>query len=133
MKNMIIIAALSVFYFAAAGSQVFADGNTYKRVVCSPDNYKPADGKKCLFKFKLKSLQTKEFRGHCAAVDSSGTTKTYQPKAQDCRENNKANSCTATMDPTTADPGKKYMSCSCTNWDVTTSHNVRVMINCSGG
>lgn len=133
MKMFFIMALFALFCIVATGNQVFADGNTYKRVVCSPDDYNEAGSKKCLFKFKLKKLQTKEFRGHCSYVDSSGATKTYQPKAQDCRENNKANSCTAAIDPTGVDPTKKYMSCSCTNWDVTTSHNVRLMVNCSRG
>lgn len=103
-----------------------AGGDTYKRVVCSPDDYDDEQKEKCLFKFKLKKLQTKEFRGHCA--DASGNTS--KPKNQDCRKNNSANSYTTTFDPSQATASSGYLSCSCTNWYVTNSHNVKVMINC---
>src|SRR6056297_3071995 len=109
MRKATIAIAVVMGYFVGSSIQAFADGNTSKRVVCSPEDYNDVDDSKCLFKFKLKKLQTKEFRGRCSYVDSAGATKIYKPKTQDCRKNNSANSCTSTFDASTADPTKNYM------------------------
>ena len=106
-----------------------AGGDTYKRVVCAEADYDDVKKKKCQFKFKLKKLQTKEFRGHCEYVRNEKTV-VEKPRNQKCQKNNSANSCTGTIDGEGGGFGLGYMSCSCTNWDITTSHNVKVLINC---
>ncbi len=126
----LLLLVISFMAIVLAPAATLAGGDTYKRVVCSEEDYDDVKKQKCKFKFKLKPLQTKEFRGHCEYTDKNGKTSTDKPRNQDCNKNNSANSCTGTWDKASATASSDYLSCSCTNWDVTTSHNVKVMINC---
>ena len=96
--------------------------STYKRVECGKGDQN-SNGE-CKFKEHLKASQTKEFRGHC--IDSKGNSSI--PNAQDCNRNTHQNTCTHVFDPDNL--GKSDMSCSCTNWDPSTGHNVYVKLNC---
>ena len=123
--GLLAASCLALVFTASAPSVTAA--KTYKVLTCSSANYSDSSSKKCEFKEKLKKLQTKEFRGVC----KFGSDKQV-PDSQNCKKNNSANSCTVTIDASSGegDSSFVYKSCSCTNWDVTTSHNVKIKINC---
>ena len=118
MRKILLLGISAVFLMAGS----IASADTYKRLECDEGNGS------CSFKEKLKKLQTKEFRGHCTHPQYGINDKT--PSNMKCKKNTHQNTCTITADPRSMAPAKEYLSCSCTNWDVTTSHNVKIEIEC---
>ena len=74
----------------------------------------------------LSASTYKRVECHEADRDSKGNSSI--PNAQDCNRNTHQNTCTHVFDPDNL--GKSDMSCSCTNWDPSTGHNVYVKLNC---
>lgn len=123
MKLFIIKPLFLIMFVVTMGLQD-ASAKPFKELKCVESNMN--SNYNCKFKEKLKPLETMEFRGLCAQMREEKT----EPDSQKCHENHRANSCTITLTHPKKTSPEIYGTCSCTNWDPTKSHNVKIDVNC---
>lgn len=79
----------------------------------------------CTKKYSHKPGKTKEYRVNCLPRKNA-------LKQVNCKPNHKAVSCTIGWIHADASGDTKYGTCSCTNWDITKKHNMKLRVDCNG-